>query len=123
MELILSDNSGWKRKNVKEEEIRSEFTEKGLMVLFFILLDEERNSRPACLRFIFNFTKHEIRLKYVYNPVTSSTYGSLASLSKSYTSRGSNKALRAHFFNCEYGIYLKMKHLFLIRSDLRKLCP
>jgi len=33
MELILSDSSGWKRKNEEEEELRSEFTENGLMVL------------------------------------------------------------------------------------------
>ena len=65
MELILSNSSGWKHKNEQEEEIRSEFTEKGLMVLAFILLDEQRNSRFTCSRFIFSIPKHEIRLRYV----------------------------------------------------------
>jgi hypothetical protein len=65
MELILSNSSGWNHKNEQEEEIRSEFTEKGLMVLSFILLDEQQNSRFTCSRFIFSIPKHEILLKYV----------------------------------------------------------
>jgi hypothetical protein len=71
MELILSDSSGWKHKNEQEEEIRSEFTEKGLMVLSFILLDEQQNSRFTCSRFIFSIPKHEIcqvRLKIQFLP-------------------------------------------------------
>jgi len=48
MELIPSESSGWKHKNKQEEEIRSEFTEKGFMVLTLILLDEQRNSRFNC---------------------------------------------------------------------------
>jgi hypothetical protein len=42
------ESSWWNHKDEQEEEIRSKFTEKGLMVFSFILLDEERNSRFTC---------------------------------------------------------------------------
>jgi hypothetical protein len=65
MGLTLSDGSGWVHRDEQEEEIRSKFTERKLMVLFFILLDEERYGRFTCSRFIFSNPKHEIRLNYV----------------------------------------------------------
>jgi hypothetical protein len=87
MGLILSDSSGWVHKDKQEEEIRSDFTEKGLMVLPFILLD--LFSLIQSMKFVWIMLKH---------PVFSSTYDCLASLSMSHTSRGSNKVIRAHFF-------------------------
>jgi hypothetical protein len=63
--IILSERSGCIRKDEQEEEIRSEFTENGHMVLSFILLDEQRNGRFTCSSFIFSNPKPEIRLNYV----------------------------------------------------------
>jgi len=65
MGLILSGSGGWKHKDGQEEEIRSEFTGKGLMGFSFILLDEQRNSRLTCSRFISNIPKNEMCVKYV----------------------------------------------------------